>query len=65
MEILNIKNLTFKYPQSDRQVLRDINLTVQKGEFITLCGKSGCGKTTLLRHIKPPITPHGDLGGVV
>ncbi len=65
MEILNIKNLTFKYPQSDRQVLRDINLTVQKGEFITLCGKSGCGKTTLLRHIKPPIAPHGDLGGVV
>ncbi len=65
MEIFNIKNLTFKYPQQDSEVLKGINLTVNKGDFITVCGKSGCGKTTLLRHLKPPIAPHGELSGVV
>ena len=65
MEILNIKNLTFKYPQSEDEALRGINLTVNRGEFITICGKSGCGKTTLLRQLKPPIAPHGDIAGVV
>lgn len=34
-----------------RQVLKGINLTVEKGEFLTLLGPSGCGKTTLLRII--------------
>src|SRR5689334_20157125 len=33
------------------QALRDINLTVAKGEFITLIGHSGCGKSTLLNLI--------------
>ncbi len=33
------------------QVLRDINLEVQQGDFVTLLGPSGCGKTTLLRII--------------
>ncbi|SPF45902.1 ABC-type spermidine/putrescine transport system, ATPase component (fragment) [Candidatus Desulfosporosinus infrequens] len=34
-----------------RQVLKRINLQVEKGEFVTLLGPSGCGKTTLLRII--------------
>ncbi|MDR3541285.1 MAG: ABC transporter ATP-binding protein [Desulfosporosinus sp.] len=34
-----------------RQVLKNINLQVEKGEFVTLLGPSGCGKTTLLRII--------------
>lgn len=63
MEILTIKNLTFKYPESERAVLNNINLTINQGEFITLCGKSGCGKTTLLRQLKPPMAPHGAKDG--
>ncbi|MDX8354944.1 ABC transporter ATP-binding protein [Cognatiyoonia sp. IB215182] len=35
----------------DNHVLRDVNLTVAKGEFIVIVGPSGCGKTTLLRVI--------------
>jgi nitrate/nitrite transport system ATP-binding protein len=37
--------------------LRDINLTIQKGEFVTLIGHSGCGKSTLLNLIAGLTTP--------
>lgn len=59
METYNITNLTFYYPEKEKPALKDINLDIKKGEFIALCGKSGCGKTTLLRHLKPVLTPHG------
>ncbi|MDD5303886.1 MAG: ABC transporter ATP-binding protein [Elusimicrobia bacterium] len=48
-------------------VLRDVSLTVRKGEFMTLLGPSGCGKTTTLRIIAGFETPDGGrvrLGGV-
>lgn len=35
----------------EKQVLNDVNLTIRKGEFVTILGPSGCGKTTLLRLI--------------
>ena len=65
MEIFSIKNLTFEYPESNIKVLNNINLTIDKGDFITICGRSGCGKTTLLRHLKPTITPCGNLSGII
>ena len=65
MEILKIKDLTFKYPETEKGILKNIFLSVNRGEFITLCGKSGCGKTTLLRQLKPPIAPHGEKTGTV
>jgi len=42
---------TFKTKKGFFQALRDINLTVAKGEFVTLIGHSGCGKSTLLNLI--------------
>lgn len=50
---LSIKQLnkTFSVDGNDVRVLKDINLEVQKGEFITIVGHSGCGKSTLLKII--------------
>ncbi|MEH7416571.1 ATP-binding cassette domain-containing protein [Neobacillus drentensis] len=47
LPILEISNLEKSF--GNHKVLRNINLKVQKGEFIAIVGKSGCGKSTLLR----------------
>lgn len=65
MALFEIKNLSFCYPVREREALTDINLTIEQGEYITICGKSGSGKTTLLRHLKPPVTPKGKKSGQV
>lgn len=50
MEILKLENLNKTYGKGDNQVkaLKDINLTVSKGEFVAIIGASGSGKSTLL-----------------
>ncbi|MDZ4361253.1 MAG: ATP-binding cassette domain-containing protein, partial [Variovorax sp.] len=48
---------TFKTRKGNFPALRDINLTVAKGEFVTLIGHSGCGKSTLLNLIAGLTTP--------
>ena len=65
MESYRIENLTFTYPTREDAALSDINLTVSQGEFVTLCGKSGCGKTTLLRLLKSSLAPFGNLEGSI
>ena len=59
MECFTLKNLSFSYPEQQKKAIDGLNLTIQAGEFVTLCGSSGCGKTTLLRQLKPALTPHG------
>jgi len=63
MEILNIKNLSFRYPTSEKYALDSVSLTLEKGSFNLLCGESGCGKTTLLKMIKREISPVGETKG--
>ena len=65
MECYKIENLTFQYPTSEKKALSDISLCVNSGEFVVLCGKSGCGKTTLLRLLKSVLSPAGTLSGKV
>src|ERR1035437_2626754 len=50
---LEVKNLYKRFRSSNQEltVLDDINLTVKPGEFISVIGSSGCGKTTFLRLI--------------
>jgi len=65
MAALTIKDLSFTYPLQEKPALNHINLTVQPGEFILLCGQSGCGKTTLMRQFKTVLTPHGKREGEI
>ena len=55
--ILEIKNLKKSY--GENQVLKDISLTVHKGEVISIIGSSGSGKSTFLRSINLLETPTG------
>lgn len=66
MAQFEIKDLSFYYPTAkDRPALSDINLTIEQGQYVTVCGRSGSGKTTLLRHLKSVLAPHGKLKGEI
>ncbi|MDR0405400.1 MAG: ATP-binding cassette domain-containing protein, partial [Clostridiales bacterium] len=65
MESYSVKNLTFAYPERAVAVLRDLSFSIGEGQFVALCGASGCGKTTLLRQLKPSIAPHGVRSGEI
>ena len=49
--MIRLDNVSFSYrdDKQDNEVLTDIDLTIEDGEFVCLVGPSGCGKTTLLR----------------
>ena len=57
MKIIEVKDLGFKYAGTDFYAIRGVNLEMDEGEFVILAGKSGCGKTTLLRCLNGLI-PH-------
>ena len=63
MEILRIEDVSFRYPKTEEYALRHLSLSVKRGEFLVICGASGCGKTTLLRLLKRELAPAGELGG--
>ena len=46
--MIEIENLSFKYSVDDDYILKNINLSVHKGECVLLCGKSGCGDNDIM-----------------
>ncbi|MBC5636760.1 ATP-binding cassette domain-containing protein [Ornithinibacillus sp. BX22] len=65
MEIFNIKDLSFQYPDTSELVLNRLTVTIQEGEFVVICGPTGCGKSTLLRLLKKELAPYGDVSGEI
>ena len=57
MALLELRNITAGYDQNI--ILKDFNISVEKGEFVSLLGSSGCGKTTCLRLIAGFSEPMG------
>lgn len=58
--IINISNLTVQYEETEHPVLHDINLKINQGELVLLCGPTGSGKSTfaqLLNGLIPYTTP--------
>jgi NitT/TauT family transport system ATP-binding protein len=55
--VIELQNLRVRY--GDREILHGIDLTLQKGEFVTIVGRSGCGKSTLLNALAGFIEKEG------
>ena len=67
MAIVNLQNVTYKYPLTDSPALQNINLQVQEGEFVAVIGPNGAGKSTLC-YTLAGFVPHffkGELTGIV
>ncbi len=54
---LSASNLLFSYPESDRPVIRSLDMTVNKGDFCAILGGNGSGKSTLLKLLSGLLTP--------
>ncbi len=66
MAQFEIKDMSFYYPTAGKKPALDgINLSIEQGEYVTVCGRSGSGKTTLLKHLKSVLTPHGKMSGEI
>ena len=65
--MIEFRNVFFSYDESAEGELKDINLTIPSGQCVLLCGRSGCGKTTLTRLINGLIPQFfaGEFGGEV
>lgn len=67
MPSIEIKNLSFRYSDSEPEVIRELNLAIPAGQCVAITGPSGCGKTTLMKLLLGLLTPTAGeirIGGV-
>ena len=55
--MIELRNVTYSYPETSHPVLQDLSLTIEEGEFLLVIGPSGSGKSTLLRCLNG-LVPH-------
>ena len=65
MNIVEIRDFNFAYPDCSSKILDGVNLEIKEGTLNVICGRSGCGKSTLLRHFKSVLMPHGVSSGEI
>lgn len=65
MEILNVKNLTFKYPKTEKAAIKNLSFSMERGDLTVLFGGTGSGKSTLLSLLKTEISPFGKRDGEI
>ena len=61
--VLSCEHVSFCYPRQTDNAIEDISFSIGEAELVVLCGQSGCGKTTLLRHFKKNQIPFGTGSG--
>lgn len=55
MNAIEYKNISMAY--GEKEIIHNLNLTVEQGEFVTIIGSSGCGKTTILKMVNGLLAP--------
>lgn len=67
MNVITLENVSYKYPIGHKEVLQNINLSIEKGKFYALIGSNDAGKTTLCNLLRGfiPHFYHGQLVGEV
>ena len=65
MALLRFDKVSFAYPDAKTRALDQVSFSMEEGEYLVVCGESGCGKTTLLRQATPELTPAGARDGSV
>lgn len=65
MNIIEVKDFSFSYPDQRKEALVHASMEIQEGTLNVICGRSGCGKSTLLRQMKSVLAPHGVSAGSI